>query len=93
MMQLSKRLDEGRQLCALRARHLWLSNQFLKQRAVVNHSLTQIFCTGSTLRLKKRAFVGCTVIFENERMIHRDIRGSLFEVSHRITSRGHHVAQ
>jgi hypothetical protein len=26
-------------------------------------------------------------------MIHRDIRGPLFEVSYRITSRGHHVAQ
>jgi hypothetical protein len=37
--------------------------------------------------------VARTVIFENERMIHRDIRGSLFEVSYRITSRGHHIAQ
>src|SRR6202035_5683785 len=26
-------------------------------------------------------------------MIHQDIRGSLFEVSYRIPSRGHHVAQ
>ena len=59
----------------------------------MNHGLTQIFCAGLPLRLKKRAFVGCTVIFENERMIHRDIRGSLFEVSHRIAPRGHHVAQ
>src|SRR6202030_3369309 len=78
---------------ALGARHLWLCNQLLKQRAVVNHSLTQIFYAGLPLRLKKRACVGCTVVFENERMVHRDIRGSLFEVSYRITARGHHVAQ
>jgi hypothetical protein len=59
----------------------------------VNHGLTQIFCAGPALRLKKRAFVGCAVIFENERMVYRDIRGSLFEVSYRITARGHHIAQ
>ena len=35
--------------------------------------------------------MGCTVVFENQRMIHRDIRGPLFEVSCRITSRGHYV--
>ena len=77
---------------ALCARHLWLSNQFFKKRSVVNHSLPQIFCAGLTLRLKERALVGCTVVFENERMIHRDIRGPLFAESYRITSRGHHVA-
>jgi hypothetical protein len=59
----------------------------------VNHSLTQIFCAGLPLRLKESAFVGCTVILENERMIHRDIRSSLFEVSYRITPRGHYIAQ
>ena len=37
--------------------------------------------------------MGCTVILENERMIHRDIRSSLFEVSYRITPRGHYIAQ
>jgi hypothetical protein len=83
----------GVQLRALRASHLWLPDQFLEQCAVVNHGLTQIFRTGLALRLKKRASVARTVIFENERMIHRDIRGSLFEVSHRITSRGHYVTQ
>jgi hypothetical protein len=85
--------DKGHQLPALCACHLWLSDQFFKQSAVVNHSLTQIFCAGLALRLKKRAFVGCTVVLENERMVHRDIRGSLLEVSYRITPRGHHVAK
>jgi hypothetical protein len=80
-------------LRALCARHLWLCNQLLKQSAVVNHRLAQIFGAGLPLRLKKCAPVRRTVIFENERMVHRDIRRSLFEVAYRITARGHHVAQ
>jgi hypothetical protein len=43
--------------------------------------------------LKKRALVGCPVIFQNQWMVHGDIRRTLFKVAYRIATRGHHVTQ
>jgi hypothetical protein len=58
----------------------------------MNHALAQFFGAGLSLRLKKRASVGRTVIFENQRVIHGDVCRTLFKVAYRITTRGHHVA-
>jgi len=70
-----------------------LADQFLEKRPVMNHSLAQVFRSGLPARLAKRDFVGCTVVFENQWMIHGDIGRALFKVGYRIASCGHHIAQ
>jgi hypothetical protein len=77
----------------LYARWLWLADQLFKKRAVMNHGLAQVFGAGLPAFLTKSALVGSTVIFEDQRMIHGDIRGTLFEIADRIAACGHHVAQ
>jgi hypothetical protein len=91
--QESKRMEDGQKLRDLWMRCLWLADQLLKKRPVMNHGLPQVFGAGLPPRLTKRGLVGCTVIFENQWMIHRDIRRSLFKVAYRIATCGHHIAQ
>src|SRR5271157_806070 len=59
-------------LCVCRARRFRLVDQLLKKRAVMNHSLAQVFGAGLPLRLTNRGLVGCTVICENQWIIHRN---------------------
>jgi hypothetical protein len=59
----------------------------------MNHALAQFFGAGLSLRLEKRASVGRTVIFENQRVIYGDVCRTLFKVAYRIAARGHYVAQ
>jgi hypothetical protein len=58
----------------------------------MNHALAQFLGAGLSLRLKKRTLVGSTVIFENQGMIHRNVRRTLFEVANRIATSGHYVS-
>ena len=37
--------------------------------------------------------MGRTVVFQNQRMIHGNVRRSLVEVAHRIAACGHHISQ
>jgi hypothetical protein len=76
-------LKDGQELRVLSTRRLWLADQLLKKRPVMNHGLAQVFGAGLPPRLTKRALVGCTVIFENQWMIHGDIRRTLFKVANR----------
>jgi hypothetical protein len=77
----------------LKTRRHWFTDQFLKQGPVVNHGLAQVFGVGLSPRLKNSALMGGTVVFENQGMIHGNVRGTLFKVSDRIAARGHNVAQ
>ena len=71
---------------------LWLANQFLEKRPVVNHCLAEIFCAGLPPCLTERYFVCRPVILKNQRMVHGDICRPLFKVTYRITTCGHHIA-
>jgi len=57
------------------------------------HCLTQLFGTGLPPRLLKGDFVGRSVVFDDQWMIHGDICRPLFKVTYRIATGGHHVAQ
>jgi hypothetical protein len=57
----------------------------------MNHCLAQVFRAGLPPRLPERDFVSSPVVFENQWMIHGDIRGPLFKVTDRIASRRHHI--
>jgi hypothetical protein len=81
------------QLCVLWTRRFWFADQLLKKRAVMNHGLAQVFGAGLPTCLTKRASVGGAVILENQWMIHRDICGTLFEVTDRIAPSRHHIAE
>jgi hypothetical protein len=59
----------------------------------MNHGLAQVFGAGLPPRLTKRGFVGRAVIFENQWMMHRKIRGTLFKIAYGIATCGHHIAQ
>jgi len=59
----------------------------------MNHCLAQLFRVGLPARLPERDFVSRSVIFQNQRMIHRDICRSLFKVAYRVAPRGHHIAE
>jgi hypothetical protein len=43
--------------------------------------------------LLKRDFVSRSIVFQNQEMIHGDIRHPLFKGTYRIASRGHYIAQ
>jgi hypothetical protein len=77
----------------LGAGHFWRTDKLIKKCAVMNHGLAQFFRTGLAVRLTKGDGVGGAVIFENQRVAHRDIRRTLFKVTYRIPARGHHIAQ
>ena len=59
----------------------------------MNHCLAQVFSGGLPPRLPEREFVSRSVVFQNLRVIHGDIRRPLIEVTYRIATRGHHIAQ
>ena len=59
----------------------------------MNHCLAQFFRAGLPARLPKRDFVSRPVVFQNQWMIHGDIRRHLFKVTYRIATRRHHIAQ
>jgi len=59
----------------------------------VNHCLAQIFRVGLALSLTERDVVGRSVIFYNQRMIHRDICRALFKVTYRVAACRHHIAK
>jgi hypothetical protein len=73
--------------------HRRIADQFLKERPVMNHCLTQVFRGGLPPRLLKGDFVGLSVVFQDQRMIHGDICRALFKVTYRIAAGGHHIAQ
>ena len=77
----------------LRTGRLWHSDKLIKKRSVMNHCLAQFFRTGLATRLTNCDFVGCTVIFQNRRIVHGDVRRTLFKVAYRIATVGHHIAQ
>src|ERR1700677_4949307 len=89
LQSAARRTDES---SILRTRRLWLADQLLKKRSVVNHGLAQVFGTCLPPRLKKRALVGRTIIFENQRVIHGDICRTLFKVPYWIATCGHDIA-
>jgi hypothetical protein len=82
----------GRQRFPINAR-LPARHQFLEKRPVMNHGLAQIFGAGLPARLTKRASMRRAIIFDNQRMIHGDIRRALFKIADRIAAYGHHIAQ
>jgi hypothetical protein len=59
----------------------------------MDHGLSQLFRTRLPLCLAKRDFVGFSIIFHDQGMVHGDISGTLFKVTYRIASRRHHVPQ
>jgi hypothetical protein len=69
------------------------ANQFLKKCPVMKHCLPQFFPTGLPLRLTDRDCVGGAVIFQNQRIVHGDIRRTLSKITDWIAARGHHIAQ
>ena len=72
---------------------LRLVDEFLKERAEVDHGLAQIFGVGLALGLAESALMRGAVIFEDERMVHGNIVGALFEIADGITAGGHHVGE
>ena len=68
-------------------------DEFVKQRPIMNHCLTQIFRACLTPRLAKGGLVCRTVMVQNQRVVHRDVRRALLKIAHGITPRGHHIAQ
>jgi hypothetical protein len=77
----------------LGAGYFGLVDEFLEQRAVVNHGRTQIFGVGFSSGLTRGVLVRGAVIFENQRMVHGNIGGALFEIADGIAACRHHVAQ
>jgi hypothetical protein len=59
----------------------------------VDHCLTQLFCGRPTLSLANRDCVGGPIVLQNDWVIDGNVCGALFEVTHRIATRGHHVAK
>jgi hypothetical protein len=59
----------------------------------MDHCLAQLFRVGLAPYLPKRDFVSRSVVFQNQRMVHGDIRHPLFKGAHRIAPRGHYIAQ
>jgi hypothetical protein len=59
----------------------------------MNHCLAQVFRVGLSLGLPKRDCVSGSVVFQNQRMIHRDICRTLFKRTYRVTPRGHDIDQ
>jgi hypothetical protein len=59
----------------------------------VDHRLTQIFRTGLPPRLPYRDVVSGTVVLKNHWVIHGDICRPLIEVTERVATRGHYIAQ
>jgi hypothetical protein len=72
---------------------LRLADQLPKKGPVMDHCLAQVFCARLPLRLAKRDFVGFSIILHNQRMVHGDISRTLFKVTYRIATRGHHITQ
>ena len=68
-------------------------DEFVEERAVVNHGLAQFFGAGFAAGLTIGDSVGQAVIFKDERMADGNIGGALLKVTHRIAARGHHFAQ
>ena len=52
----------------------------------MDHCLAQVFGICPPLRLTNRDRVGCTVIFHNQWMVHRNICRPLFKVGYRIAA-------
>ena len=80
-------------LGGLGAGDLRLLDEFLEKRAEVDHCFAQIFGVCLSLGLTERALVRGAVIFEDERMVHGDVVGALFEIADRIAASGHHVGE
>jgi hypothetical protein len=59
----------------------------------MNHRLTQFFRAGLPPRLPKGDFMRRPVVFQNQGIIHGDIRRHLFKVTYWIATRRHHIAQ
>jgi hypothetical protein len=57
----------------------------------MHHCLAQIFGAGLAAGLPKRHLVRGTVIFQDQRMVHGDIRRALLEVAYRVAARGHDI--
>src|SRR5262249_52885818 len=55
----------------------------------MNHSLSQIFCVGSVLRLHDS--MSATVVLDDLRVIDGDVSSPLFKISHRIALSRHHA--
>ena len=70
-----------------------LADQLLKKGPVMDHGLAQVFRAGLPLRLAKCDFVGRPIVVQDQWMVHGDISRTLFEVTDRIATRGHHIAQ
>jgi hypothetical protein len=71
-----------------------LARQPVPQKVSGNESLPgAILPYWPALRLTDRDCVGGTVIFQNQRIVHGDIRRALSKITDRIAARGHYIAQ
>src|SRR5579863_4828494 len=68
------------------------SDKFVKESSIMHHRLSKIFRTYLFVILPKRYSMSRPVVFDRDRMINGYIRGALLEISHRIASRRHYVA-
>jgi hypothetical protein len=68
---------------------LGFASQFREQCAVVNHGLPEISGACESMRVAYRNVVAGSVMFNDERMVDRNIRGTLLEVRHGIAPRRH----
>jgi len=59
----------------------------------MDHCLAQVFCTGLSLRLAKRDFVGFSIFSHDQWVVHGDISRALLEVTYGIAARRHHITQ
>src|ERR1700721_165145 len=76
--------------CTFRTGQFEFVSQFCKQRAVMNHGLSHVFRTCAAFGMLQRNVVSRAIVFDNERMIDGNIRGSLIEVRHGITAPTHY---
>ena len=65
--------------------------QFLKQHAIVNHRLSQVFCAGLACAVPQCNVVRGTIVIDDDWIIDGQVCCPLFELSNRISTRLHHV--
>jgi hypothetical protein len=59
----------------------------------MDHCLAQVFCAGLPLCLAKRDFVGFSIFFHDQWVVHRDISRALLKVTYGVATRGQHIPQ
>ena len=73
--------------------HRWLADQLPEKRPVMNHCLAQFFRAGFSSSLPQSDFVSLPIVLQNQGMTYGDIGRPLLKITHRIASRGHHIAE